>query len=106
MDVMSGSRPAGHAFGQKMFRKWWDRACKNLEIVGVDLYGGARHSTHQYLRQCGKTPEEIQRLSMHSTSKAAMRYLEIQLDELRTGYALTERKKKVTNIKRRKAPRA
>jgi integrase len=105
MDVASGSRPAGSPFGQKMFRKWWDRACKNLGIVGVDLYGGARHSTHQVLRQCGKNPEEIQRLSMHSTSKAGMRYLEVQLDELRSGYALTDRKNIVSDIKPRKPSR-
>jgi hypothetical protein len=67
MDVTSGSRPAGSPFGQKMFRKWWDRACKNLGIVGVDLNGGARHSTHQYLRQCGKTPEVI----LHHQNKNA-----------------------------------
>ncbi len=40
----SGIR-AGDRFGQKYLKPWWDRACKNLGITGVDLYGGTKHST-------------------------------------------------------------
>ncbi len=103
-DVPSASRPVGSRFGENIFLMFWKKACNNLGITGVDLYGGTRHSTHQYLRQLGKTPEEIQRLSMHSTSKAAMRYLEVQLDELRDGYALTKRRNNVSDISRKTLP--
>jgi len=30
----------GAQFGPKYFKKWWDKACKNLGAKGVDLYGG------------------------------------------------------------------
>ena len=32
-------------FGEKYFYKWWKRACRNLGIEGLDLYGGTRHTT-------------------------------------------------------------
>ena len=36
---------AGTPFGEKYLYKWWKRACANLGIEGVDLYGGTRHSS-------------------------------------------------------------
>jgi integrase len=44
MSTRSGVK-AGEPFGPKYFKKWWDKACKNLGIKGVDLYGGTKHST-------------------------------------------------------------
>jgi len=43
----------GAPYGGKYFYKWWKRASGNLGIHDVDLYGGTRHSTVQYLRDQG-----------------------------------------------------
>ena len=75
----------GQPFGEKYFYKWWKKACFNLGIESVDLYGGTRHSTARALRQCC-TPEEIKRATMHSTNKAFERYYRIESDELRSVY--------------------
>jgi hypothetical protein len=65
---------AGVQFGPKYFKKWWDKACKNLGIEGIDLYGGTRHSTVTAL---GKflTPEQIQRGGTGHVSDAFKRYM-------------------------------
>ena len=80
---------AGDHFGQKCFYKWWVKACKNLGIKGVDLYGGTRHSSALALRDHA-TPEQIRRASMHSTNKAFERYFRIEGDELRDIYSLSK----------------
>ena len=76
---------AGQRFGEKYLYKWWKRACKNLGIVGVDLYGGTRHSSAKALRRY-RTPEEIKRATMHATNKAFERYFWMESDELRDIY--------------------
>ena len=43
-------RYKGRPYGRKRLYKWWKRACTNLGIEGVDLYGGTRHSTVRALR--------------------------------------------------------
>jgi integrase len=83
----------GEPFGEKYFYKWWVKACKNLGIEGVDLYGGTRHSSARALRQyC--SPEEIKRATMHSTNKAFERYFQIESDDLREIYSKTKGSKK------------
>ena len=84
---------AGAPFGEKYFYKWWVKACDKLEIVGVDLYGGTRHSSAIALRKF-RTPEEIKRATMHSTNKAFERYFRIESDDLRDIYKDTQRKVK------------
>jgi len=71
------SRP----FGVNCFYKWWLRACGNLGIEGVDLYGGTRHSSAKALRE-SFTPEQIRRATMHSTNKAFERYFMIEGQEV------------------------
>ena len=46
-DTPAGQRycQTGDQFGKDYFYKWWKKACTNLGIDGVDLYGGTRHST-------------------------------------------------------------
>ena len=73
-------------FGRNYFYKWWKRACSNLKITGVDLYGGTRHSTARSLRHY-RTPEEIRRATMSATNKAFERYYKVEADELRNVYA-------------------
>lgn len=65
---------AGQRFGNKYLYKWWKKACANLGIEEVDLYGGTRHSTATAL---GKicTPEEVQDATGHA-SKAFQRYFQ------------------------------
>ena len=66
----------GEQFGPKYFKKWWDRACANLGIQGVDLYGGTKHSTATALGEL-LTPEEIKRGGTGSaTNKAFERYFQ------------------------------
>jgi integrase len=71
---------AGRQFGPKYFKTWWDRACKNLGITGIDLYGGTRHSTVTAL---GKvlSPEQIQRGATGHASDAFKRYFLPNLNE-------------------------
>ena len=65
---------AGVQFGPKYLKKWWDKACSNLGIKGVDLYGGTKHTT---VTAAGKhlTPEQIQRGGTGHTSDACRRYM-------------------------------
>ncbi|RLB81338.1 MAG: hypothetical protein DRH15_06820, partial [Deltaproteobacteria bacterium] len=81
---VKGAR-AGMRFGDKYLYKWWKRACENLGIEGVDLYGGTRHSSARALREF-RSPEEIKRATMHSTNKAFDRYFQIELDDIRNIY--------------------
>jgi integrase len=88
----------GEPFGEKYFYKWWVKACNNLDIEGVDLYGGTRHSSARALRK-HRTPEEIRRATMHSTNKAFERYFQIESDDLRSVYQdSTPGKKLVKNF--------
>jgi integrase len=79
---------AGEPFGPRYLYKWWMKACDNLGIEGVDLYGGTRHSTAIYL---GKffTPEEIKQATFHTTNKAFEafeRYFRVQPDAIKGMY--------------------
>jgi len=72
---------AGQQFGPKYFKKWWDKACANLGIEGVDLYGGTKHSTATALGEF-LTPEQIKRGGTGSaTNKAFERYFQPRRNE-------------------------
>ncbi len=94
-DASIKGMPQNTPFGNRVLRKFWNRACGNLGIEGVDLYGGTRHSTQQFYRQHLST-EDCMRLSMHTTSKAGQRYLEVSRQELIRGYALSREAQKGT----------
>lgn len=82
-------------FGEKYFYKWWIKACANLGVEGVDLYGGTRHSTVRALRKL-RTPEEIKKAAMSATNKAFERYYgQVDDDFIREVY---HDSKKVVNI--------
>jgi len=83
----NGAARPGQRFGHDYLWKWWKKACSNLGIEGVDLYGGTRHSTVIYLRELGHSPEAVKRASMHSTNKAFERYLQVNASEVRSIYA-------------------
>lgn len=67
--------PPGSQYGYRYFYKWWKRACNNIGVENIDLYGGTRHSPAMALRK-DRTPGEIKRGTMHSTNKAFERYFE------------------------------
>ncbi len=81
----NGAAKPGSRFGKDYLYKWWKRACTNLGVESVDLYGGTRHSSAIALRKY-RTPEEIKRATMHSTNKAFERYFYIESEELRDIY--------------------
>jgi integrase len=70
----NGAAQPGEQFSRELWYRWWKRACKNLGVEGVDLYGGTRHSTVSAMGEYF-TPEELKKSgTMHSTNKAFDRY--------------------------------
>ena len=91
---VAGGRP----FGDRYLYKWWKKACANLGVVGVDLYGGTRHSTATALREF-YSPEEIRRNGTRHSSKAFDRYLQAQNeDSVHMAQASTEITKGRQNV--------
>lgn len=80
----------GDPFGPDLIYSYWKRACKNLGIEDIDLYGGTRHSTQRHYRRMGLSREDCFAISQHSTSKAGERYLYLDNEEMLTGYALAD----------------
>ncbi len=77
--------PDGRPFGVSYFYVCWKRACAAVEIEGVDLYGGTRHSSVRAMRR-EYTPEQIKWATMHRTSAAFERYFTLDAEDLRTMY--------------------
>ena len=71
---------AGEPFGEKYFYKWWKKACANLGITDVDLYGGTKHSSVTALRR-EFSPEKIQRAAQIKTNAAFDRYLRAEAED-------------------------
>ena len=69
-----GVHGVGEQIGQRSFYKWWKRACDNLGIKGVDLYGGTRHSSNSALSKHFSLEQLRQHGTMHGTNKAFERY--------------------------------
>ena len=76
------------------------RACRNLGIEGVDLYGGTRHSSVRGLRE-KYSPEEIKIATMHSSNKAFERYFQVDPEDLRQIYEDTGPGKQLAKNQRR-----
>jgi hypothetical protein len=85
---ISGCRP-GQPFGGKYLYKWWVKACENLGVQGVDLYGGTRHSSATALKD-RLSPEQIKAGTMHSTNKAFERYFQRNSRDAIEVYNLTD----------------
>jgi integrase len=86
---MKGIRE-GQKFGNHIFYSFWKKACSNLHIDNVDLYGGTRHSSVQALRE-DLSPEQIRLASGHTTNKAFERYYKLSKVELVKTYSLTRK---------------
>lgn len=91
-EIGKGGVKKGQEYGEKLFYKWWKKACNNLEIEGVDLYGGTRHSSAIALRK-HFSPEQIKQGTMHQTNKAFERYFRIEADDVRNIYSQASRMK-------------
>lgn len=94
---VQGCRP-GQPFGEKYLYKWWKRACENLGIEGVDLYGGTRHSSATALKSA-LTPEQIKSGTMHTTNKAFERYFQRNSQDAIDVYSLTSAGHETKGIK-------
>lgn len=71
---------SGQRFGKDLFYQYWKRACKELGIEGVDLYGGTKHSTVKALREYLR-PDEIKRGTGIATNKAFERYYQFEFED-------------------------
>jgi hypothetical protein len=63
----------GEKFGPKYFNIWWKKACANLNISGVAVYAGTKHSTVTALGKI-MSPEQIKHNVTGHTSSAFQRY--------------------------------
>jgi integrase len=86
----NGAAGPGSKFGKDYLYKWWKRACCNLGIDGVDLYGGTRHSTATALGRI-LTPEQIKSGTMHATNRAFERYFQRGADDSLEVYRAVQR---------------
>jgi integrase len=76
---ISGVR-SNQPFGDKYFYKYWIKACETLNVNGLDLYGGTRHTTTTALAK--KAGEQgAKKASGHETNKAFERYCQYQDDD-------------------------
>jgi integrase len=77
----NGAAKPGAQFSRELWYRWWKRACNNLGIEGVDLYGGTRHSTVSAMAEYF-SPEELKKSgTMHSTNQAFDRYFRAEISK-------------------------
>lgn len=76
----------GRGFGKDHLYRWWRRACKDLGLSGVDLYGGTRHSRTQYLALMGVPVKDIDMALGDTTTECARRYYTMPLERLKEIY--------------------
>ena len=86
------------AFGNKLFYKYWIKACKEIGIEGVDMYGGTRHSTTtETARRHGS--DKAKKASGHQTNKAFERYCQYQDDiAYEMAVAVKKSKQELNNV--------
>jgi len=63
--------------GKNQLYRWWRRACENLGIEGLDLYGGTRHTTVTAIAIM-VDGTSAQKASSHSSNKAFGRYCQAE----------------------------
>lgn len=78
--VLFFRKPDGEPFGINLLYKSWKKACKEVGIHDVDLYGGTRHSSITAIAKvAGK--DKARKYSGHLTNKAFDRYCQIGDDD-------------------------
>ena len=91
---------ANAPFGPKYFKKWWDKACQNLGIQGLDLYGGTRHTTTTEIARLAGA-DKARKATAHETNKAFDRYCQFQDDTAFEMAKLIEEKGHVVAFKKK-----
>lgn len=76
-----GRAKAGEQFAEGFPYHAWKRACDNLGVKNVDMYGGTRHSTATALGEHFTLAQIMEAGSMHKTNKAAIRYIQAKKPE-------------------------
>jgi integrase len=78
--VLFFRRPDGVPFGKDMLYRNWKKACKEIGIYDLDLYGGTRHSSITAIaKAAGK--KTARKYSEHHSNKAFDRYCQIGDDD-------------------------
>ena len=95
-DMLFFLKDDGEPFGKEFVYHTWMRACKNLGIEGIDLYGGTRHSSARALTE-HFSPERIKRAVGSSTNVAFERYYKIETEEVRAVFSRTSGEKLLRN---------
>ena len=73
-----GTAKPGDKFSKDCLPRYWRKACMNLGIKGVDMYGGTRHSKTTALSQLFTKEELREHGTRHSTNKAFERYMQVE----------------------------
>ncbi|MBU1194102.1 MAG: hypothetical protein KKE62_07320 [Proteobacteria bacterium] len=99
--AQSGKR-ADTPLSENYLYKQWKKACSDLEIHDLDLYGGTRHSTTTATAmELGK--DSARKFSAHHTDKAFDRYCQIGDEEtFDTAQIMAKRRGKIIEIDKRK----
>lgn len=87
----------GKQIGRDAFYNWWKKACENLGVKGVDLYGGTRHSTATALGEHFTREELREGGTMHGTNKAFERYMQKQAEPSRRIYEKARQMRRKAN---------
>ncbi len=82
----NGAAKPGQQYGKDNFYRWWKRACKELGIEGMDLYGGTRHSSASELGKHFRAEQIRDHMTMHSTNRAFERYMQTEAATSVEGY--------------------
>ena len=99
----NGAAKPGSQFGKDYLYKWWKRACAELGIEGVDLYGGTRHSTTTALAEHFTKEELRENGTMHATNKAFERYMQSKKTNSKKIYQkVSDMRGEIINLKERK----
>ncbi len=92
-DNKSNNLPQNTPFGINYFRKWWNRACKELGVTGLDMYGGTRHTSTTAIARMAGT-QCAREATAHETNRAFDRYCQFQNDTAFQMAGLLKEKKK------------
>jgi integrase len=69
----------GKPYNEKLPRDLWDRACKKLEISGLKLYHGTRHSVASDAVQRGVSIYDVKDALRHKDIRTTMRYAHLDM---------------------------
>jgi len=99
----NGTAKPGSHFGKDYLYKWWKKACSELGIEGVDLYGGTRHSTTTALAEHFTKEELRDSGTMHATNKSFERYMQSKKNDSKRIYQkVSKMRGELLNLQERK----